>query len=184
MSRWFVGSSSSSRSGCGGERPGERGARELAAGEGLQRAVEVRVGEPEAVDDGPRALAPAVAAGGLEARVDVAVAVERGLVARGHRGLEAAELLLELERLAAAGEDVVAQRDVALARRALVVQGDAHALGQHELAAVDRRLAGEHPQQRRLAGAVAPRDRQPLAALELERHTAQERLAGHVLGEV
>ena len=57
--------------GLGGERAGERGARELAAGERLQRAVEVRVGEPEAVDDGARALAPAVAAGGLEARVDV-----------------------------------------------------------------------------------------------------------------
>ena len=74
MSRWFVGSSSSSRSGCGGERAGERAARELAAGEGPQRAVEVGVGEPEAVDDRPRALAPAVAAGGLEARVDVGVA--------------------------------------------------------------------------------------------------------------
>jgi hypothetical protein len=170
--------------GLGGERPGERCARELAAGEGLQGAVEVRVDEPEAVDDRACALAPAVAAGGLEARVHVAVAVERGLVAGGHGRLEAAELLLELERLAAAGQDVLAQRDAALARRALVVQGDAHALRQHELAAVDRRLAREHSQQRGLAGAVAPGDRQPLATLELERHTAQERLAGHVLGEV
>ena len=170
--------------GLGGERAGERAARELAAGEGLQRAVEVGVGEPEAVDDRARALAPAVAAGGLEARVDVGVAVERRLVAGRHRRLEAPELLLELERLAAAGEHVLAQRDVALARRALVVQGDAHALETDELAAVDRRLAGEHPQQRRLAGAVAARDRQPFAPLELERHTAQERLAGHVLGEV
>ena len=184
MSRWFVGSSSSSRSGCGGERAGERGARELAAGEGLQRAVEVRVGEPEAVDDGPRALAPAVAAGGLEARVDVAVAVERRLVARGHRvsrrpsSASSSSGSRQPERTYSRSE-MSRSRGGRWSCRAMRTP-----LDEHELAAVDRRLAGEHPQQRGLAGAVAPGDRQPLAALELERHTAQERLAGHVLGEV
>ena len=53
-----------------------------------------------------------------------------------------------------------------------------------ELAAVDRRLAGEHPQQRRLAGAVAAGQRHPVPALEPEGDAAQERLARHVLGEV
>ena len=73
---------------------------------------------------------------------------------------------------------------VALARRALVVQRDARALLEGELAAVDRRLAREHPQQRRLARAVAPGDGQPVAALELERDAAEQRLAGDVLAEV
>ena len=94
------------------------------------------------------------------------------------------EARLDRELGRAAREQVVAQRDAALARRALIVQRDPHALREGQLAAVDRRLAGEHPQQRRLAGAVAPGDRHPLAAFELERDAAQQRLAGDVLGEV
>ena len=57
-------------------------------------------------------------------------------------------------------------------------------LAKTQLAAVDRRLAGQHPQQGRLARAVAPGDGHALAALELERDAAQQGLAGHVLGEV
>ena len=68
--------------------------------------------------------------------------------------------------------------------RALVVQHDARALRQRELPAVDRLVAGEHAQQGRLAGAVAPRDRQAIAALELERNPTQERLPSHVLVQV
>jgi hypothetical protein len=64
------------------------------------------------------------------------------------------------------------------------VERDARALLVHEAAAVDRRLAREHAQERRLARAVAPGDRQPVAALELERHAPQQGLARHVLGEV
>ena len=64
------------------------------------------------------------------------------------------------------------------------MQRDLVALGEHQLAEVDRRLAGEHPQQRRLAGAVAARQRHPVAALELERDPAQQRLARDVLAEV
>ena len=86
--------------GLGGERTGQRAARELAAGERLQRAVEVVVGEAEAVDHRARALAPAVAADRLEARLHAGVAVHRLLVALGHRVLEALQLGLELERLA------------------------------------------------------------------------------------
>jgi hypothetical protein len=136
------------------------------------------------VDDRPGALAPAVPAGGLEAGLGVGVAAEHALVALPHPGLQRGELRLELERLLAAAEDVVAQAHLALPRRALVVERHARALGQHDLAAVHGGLAGEHPQQRRLARAVAPGDRQPVAALELERDAAQQRLARHVLGEV
>src|SRR3954468_1232491 len=101
-----------------------------------------------------------------------------------HRLLEPRELGLEGDEVRAARQDVVAQAHVALARRALVVQGHARALLEHELPGVDRCLAGEHAQQRRLAGAVAAGQRQALAALELERDAAEERLAGDVLPEV
>ena len=122
-----------------GQRPGQRGARELPAGERSQGAVEVVVDEAEAVDDRARPLAPAVAADGLEARLHAGVAVHGLLVAGGHRELQALELGLELQRLAGAREHVFPQAEVALARRALVVQGDARALREDELAAVDRR---------------------------------------------
>jgi hypothetical protein len=68
----------------GRERAGEAGAGELAAGERLEVAVEVGVGEAEAVDDGVRALAPRVAADGLVLGHDARVAVVDPLVAAGH----------------------------------------------------------------------------------------------------
>ena len=187
MSRWLVGSSSSSRSGHAGQRAAQRGAGQLAAGERAQRAVEIGVvAEAEAVQGGQRPLAPAVAAGMLEPGLGLGVAVERRLVVgpAGHRGLELASSLLDRHQLPGAGEDVVPERDVALARGALVVEGDLGPLGQHELALVDRGLPGQHPQQRRLAGAVAAGQGHPVAALELERDAAQQRLPGHVLAEV
>ena len=49
-----------------GERARERGARQLAAGEGRERPVEVVVREAEPAHDGRRAVAPVVAAGVLE----------------------------------------------------------------------------------------------------------------------
>ena len=168
-----------------GERAGKRGARELAAGERLQRAVEVvLVVEAQAAHHRGRAVAPGPAAGVVQARLRARVRVEGGLVAVGHRLREARQVLLDGDEVRAAAEDVVAQREVAVARRALVVQGDLAALLEDEVAAVDRRLAGEHPQQRRLAGAVAPGDREPLAALELEGHAPQQRVARDVLAEV
>jgi hypothetical protein len=122
----------------------------------------------------------------LQAGLGLAVTVEGRVVGRAlrHLLLELAQAVLECDQVGAAGEHVVAQADVALARRALVVQRDTGVLLEHEVAAVDRRLAGEHPQERRLAGAVAARQRHALAALELERDVPEQRLAGHVLGQV
>ena len=118
MSRWFVGSSSSSRSGLAGERARERGARQLAAGEGLEAAVEVGVGEAEAAQDGGRVVAPAVAAGVLEPRLRLAVAPQRlgRVVAGGHRLLEPAQLALGLDEVGRARERVLAQREAARRR--------------------------------------------------------------------
>jgi hypothetical protein len=76
--------------------------------------------------------------------------------AAGHRLLEPPQLLLECDEVARAGEDVLAQRQVAFEGRSLVVERDARVLLEGELAAVALGLAGEDPQQRRLAGAVRP----------------------------
>jgi len=172
--------------GVAGQRAGQRSAGELAARERLQRAVQVLVAEPEAVQRRVDRLAPVVAAGVLELGLRDRIAVERAgaRVPGRHRLLERRQPLLELEQVLRAGEHVVAQGDVAVARRPLVVQRELDVLGEHQLAAVDRALARQHPQQRRLTGAVAARQRQPVAPLELERDAAQERVARHVLGEV
>ena len=140
------------------ERAGERGARELAARERLQRPVEVGVGEAEPAHDRARAVAPVVAARVLEAGLDSRVAAEhrRVVVARRHRPLEPAQLLLERDEVGGAREDVLAQRQLAVERRPLVVERDPRALLQHDLAALQRGLARDRAQQRRLPRAVRP----------------------------
>ncbi len=122
----------------------------------------------------------------LEPRLSVGVAAEGGLVVGAglHLTLERLQLLLDREQLASAREHVVAQRELALARWALVVQRHPRPLADHQLAPVHRGLAGQHSQQGRLAGTVAPRQRHAIAALELERHPAQQRFSGNVLAQV
>src|SRR5207248_11002830 len=69
------------------ERPGQRAARELAAAEGAERAVEVGVLEAEATDRRHRLLAPVVAAGVFQASLGAGVAVECRLAALAPRHL-------------------------------------------------------------------------------------------------
>ncbi len=135
---------------------------------------------------GQGALAPAVAAGVLQTRLRLGVVAECGLVvgALRHRLLERGELLLDRNQLTGATQDVLAQGEIEIARRPLVVERDLDVLGQHELAEVGRGLAGQHPQQGGLARAVAAGQGHPVAALELERDAAQQRLARDVLAEI
>ena len=173
--------------GAGRKGASERGPRQLPAGERPELAGEVALGEAEAREKAkPRSRAHA-----SDSRRDArdrpayGVALERAGIgrARGHRGLEVAQALLDLQLDRARGEQVRLECPASLARRALVVEDDAHALREAELTAVDPGFAGEHPQQRRLAGAVATGDRHSLAALELEGDAAEQRLSGDVLGE-
>ena len=171
------------------QRPRQRGARQLPAGEGVQRALQVLLGEAQPARHHRRAVAPQVAPERLQPRLRAGVAVEGRLLgarcpALPHLLLQLRQLALRRQLLRAAGQHVLAQRHPALARGALVVQRHARALLQAELAFVDRLLPGQHPQQRRLAGAVAPGDRHPLAPLQLERHPAQQRFAGDLLVEI
>ncbi len=184
-SRWFVGSSRSKQVGIAAEASRERGARELAAGERVEHAVEVDVAEAEAARDRAEAIAPGVAAGVLEARLRLGVASERlrAVVAGGHRFLQPPQLVLDRDQIGRSGEDVLAERHPALERRPLVVERDACALREGELAAVDLGLAGEHAQQRRLTGAVRPGERDPIAALDLEGHAVEEQVPGELLAQ-
>ena len=130
-------------------------------------------------------VAPAVAARVLEPRLRLAVPAQRlgRMVAIRHRLLEAAQLALRFDEVGGAGERVLAQRHPAEPWRALVVQRDARALLPGELAARQLGLADERAQERRLAGAVRPREREPVAALDLEGDVVEERVAGKLLPE-
>ena len=185
-SRWFVGSSRSRRSGSPARDACQRRARQLAARERVQEAVEVSVREAQAPHDAGRPVAPGVAARVLEPRLGVGVAPERRLVvvAACHRLLERPQLLLQRDQVGGAGEDVLAQCQPLLERRALVVQRDARAFGEHELAALHRQLAREHPEQRRLAGPVGAGEREPVSAFDLERDAVEERVSRELLAEL
>ena len=171
--------------GIAGEGARERGARQLAARERVERPVEVGVDESEAADDRRRAVAPGPAAGVLEPRLRLAVASQRrvGVVAAGHRLLQSPQLVLDRDQVAAPGERVLPQRQPLAARRALVVQRDACVLRERELTALERRLADERPQERRLARAVRACEREPVAPAQPERDPVEERVAGELLAQ-
>ena len=152
--------------GPGGEGAGERGAGQLAAGEGRDPPLDVLLAEAEAAQDGEDVVAPAVAAAVLEPVLGIGVGGHRLLVGGPlrHRVLEAGELGLGLQHVRAPREDVVAERRVRFARRALVVQGDAGVALDDEAARVGAEFARQNPQQGRLAGAVAPGEGHPARA--------------------
>ena len=96
----------------------------------LQRPVEVVLGEPEPPHDGHRPAAPVISAGVLQPRLGGRIVVQRRLIGASgcHRLLEPRELALQLDEVRAAGEHVVAEGQIAVPRRALVVEGDPGAL--------------------------------------------------------
>jgi hypothetical protein len=101
-----------------------------------------------------------------------------------HRLFEPAELLLRRDELGRAAEHVLAQRRLLLDRRPLVVEGDAGALGEDEVAAVGSRLACEDAKERRLAGPVPTGEGESLLGLELEADAVEERRPRELLAEV
>jgi len=172
--------------GAGGERTRQRRPGQLAARECDEPPLGVLVAEPEAGEHGEHLIAPAVAAGEVEAGLGVGVRAHRllGVVAAGHRPLEAGEALLERDHFGAAGEDVVAEGHLGVPRRALVVERHPGAFLEREPTRVRSQLAREDPQQGRLAGAVSARQGHPLAPLELERDVGEQRVAADVDAEV
>ncbi len=141
MSRWFVGSSSRRRSGSPASARASE-ARVSSPPENVsQPPVEVRVEEAEPPERRPGPVAPAVAARVLEPRLRARVRRERRLVVAPtrHRRLEPRQLAFERDEVGRARQDVLAERQRPVERRALVVERDSRPLLERELAAVDRR---------------------------------------------
>ena len=154
------------------ERARERRAGELAAGEGRELPVELLVGEAEAVERAQRAGAPVPAAGVLQARLRARVALEQRAVvgALRHLALEPAQVLLERDEVAAARQDVVAQGEIALAGRALVVQRHPRALLE---APAPRRRSRSRPDSIR-SSVVLPAPLRPASVMRSPRSSLNE----------
>jgi hypothetical protein len=171
--------------GISGQGPGQRGTGELSSGEARERAVEVsrREAEPSGCSGG--VVAPTVAPGLLEPRLRPGIAAQRLSIVRAgrHRLLEGPQLRFEGEELNRGRQHVLTQCEVLVERRSLVVQRDARALRERELAAVRLQLARENSQERRLARAVWAHQGHPLSALDLEADAVEERIAGDLLAK-
>jgi hypothetical protein len=63
------------------------------------------------------------------------------------------------------------------------VERDARVLGERELSRLERRLADESPEQRRLAGPVRPGERQTVSPAQAKRHPVEEGIAGELLAQ-
>ena len=120
----------------------------------------------------------------LGLRLGIAPQRRVAVVAGRHCLLEPLQLGLDCDQVGRAGDDVLAQRQAALQRRPLVVEGDARPFLERDLAALDARLAGERAEQRRLAGAVRAGEGDAVAALDLERDAVEQRIAGELLAKI
>ena len=78
--------------------------------------------EAKPEDDVGYAVAPVVAASKLKSGLNVCVGVNGALVTLPHLPFQLRQLSFQRNRFGAAGEDVIAQRQRALARRPLVVE--------------------------------------------------------------
>ena len=108
----------------------------------------------------------------------------RPVVAVGHRLLQPAQLLLDRDEIGCARQRVLAQRELLLARWPLVVERDTRALRERELAALDRSLADQRAQQRRLTRAVRAGKREPVATVQRERDAVEKWRTGEFLAEI
>ena len=128
--------------GARGEHPRERGPGQLTAREAAERAVELVVAEAEPAQGRLDAVAPAIAAGGLQPRLGVGVGVQRRLVgAVGHPLPRGARGRPRSPRSSRA-RSVTYSRSVAPARGGRwSCKRDAHALAGRERAGVDPGLA-------------------------------------------
>ena len=169
------------------ERARERGARQLAAGERAERPVEVVVGEAEAAQrprrrdrarpSRPRArAAPAPRSSGAASR------------RRGRRRPSPARAAAAPPRPRAGRERPRARTRAAsgrLERRALVVERDRACPSANASSPPWIDVSpDDRAQQRRLAGAVRPGEREAVPALDRERDAVEERIAGELLAQL
>ena len=176
--------------GVGQQGARQRDARELAARGGEQRTVEQVGGQAEALEHALEVGAVVVAAGQLEAALELlvvlhggrepgAVLVEAGesLFGRAHRRLKADELGEGLH-------EVLAHGPVAGELGGLLVQPDAPAAGARHAPGVGVLAARHEAQERGLAAAVASDEDGVVVLVERERDAAEELLAAERFGDV
>ena len=164
----------------------ERCAGQLAAREHRQRIGQARIGNPQPAGDACHPRAPVIPAGALERGMRPLVGGEhlRARVPAGHPGLELGQLGFGGDRVGHPLGDVFLEGATSdLQRRPLVVQGDPGALGQADPAGIRWQLTGDNPQQRGLALAVAPDDRQAVPEVNAERDLVQDATCAEALGD-
>ena len=161
------------------------GAPALAAGERADREIEPVGREPEPGDDAPHLRLGRVAARRAERVLGVA---ERLHVARRRIGVDlGAQLLEAAHRLVeAAARQHVRQRGAVEpgAARGRILRKEADELGPQHDAGRGRVRAGEHPQQRRLARAVAPDETDLVAGVQRERRVGEREPPTHLDCEI
>ena len=176
-SRWFVGSSSSSRSGS----PASARASDARVSSPPENVVElpVEVARPRSRGRAatPPRVAPVLAAGVLEPRLRLARSGAAS-PARGRRPPSPPRAARSSSSSATRSRAPESAYSRSVRPRSSGGRWSwsaiARPLREGELPAVHLGLAGEHPQQRRLARAVRAREREPVAALDLERYAVEE----------
>ena len=146
-----------------------------AAGERAGVAVDLRVVEAEAVEHGTGARLELVASVVLILLLHLAVTGQRRLVVQVLLELE--ELVVEVAEAAAAGDGLVEDGTAAHLVDFLTEVADGELLRHGDRAVVRALLARDHPEKRRLAGAVRPDQPGLLARIELEGGVDEDELA-------
>ena len=146
------------------QEAGERDAHHPAAGELADVALDVRIGEAEPGEDPASLRLHAVAAERLEPMLEAAVLVDQlrellVVVRVLHLGLDVAHPALDAAHLAGAGQYLGQHAATAALRHLLAQVADHDVAGAGDRPGVGLLVAGDELEQRRLAGAVGPDDR-------------------------
>ncbi len=175
-SRWLVGSSSSSVVACGEQDPGQLHPAPLTAGQRAQRLLQYPLRQAEAGGDAWRPASGRVAVAGKELGLGVLVAAHRlvpgGGIRGGHPLGRHAQAAVDLHQIASA-EDPVARQHVEVAGARVLRQVADLAAARHR-ARGRLALAGQHPGQRGLAGAVATDETDSVAGPDPEARRLQQ----------
>ena len=172
----------------GQEERRERGPHPPSARELGERAVLLRDGEAEAGEHAARLRLERVLVVELQVMLQLARAIEQPLhlriggIDRGDVAVEPVQLLAHLEEVAVRFERAIEHRALELLRSLLRQIAESGPLRQDARAALGRDLPEHDPQQRRLAGAVRPDERHPVARADhpveiVEEHARADRVA-------
>jgi hypothetical protein len=159
-----------------------------AAREEADIALDAIVLEAQPVQHLARLRLEAITAGVLVLLLDLAEARQdaihvAGAIGVAHRLLQRLELVMQIAQTAAAGNRLVQDRAAGHLLDVLAEVADRQLLRHRDIALVRRFLADDHPEQRRLAGAVRADQTDFLAGVELERGVDEQNLPAVLLAD-